>query len=267
MDMLKINVTNASPGDTLVYNGFSWNPASNGTISVNGKTGNIQLTTSDIPEGNGFYFTSERVESVVKSLDFSIMKNVKVSNPQEGELLTYTDGYWINTPFHLSNKQIVTALGYTPASSVSPKFDEVTTNFITSGLLSTNLLQVQNAGLVKNLNAELVNSKPASFYAEQSMVLICSDEITSLDITDYHFKMPFASQVSKLKIYFSSNTSSVDLAVSIGDINMNLTVSTPMDVIYLTDVIVAEDTDIKVKVVNPGTNTIGMKINLYYSKV
>lgn len=266
MDMLKINLTNATPGDTLVYNGFSWNPASNGTISVNGKSGKIDLTTSDIPEGNSFYFTPERVESVVKKIDLDALQNVVISNPATNDVLTYIDSTWVNKPFQLSRQTVESALGYIPAPLTSPIFDQIHAGQVNASLVSTNLLQVTNSGLVKNLNVEQLNSKPASYYAEQAMVLICSDELSALDIGEYKIKMPFASKLTKLKVYFTSISAQVDLQIQLDGKEVSVSVSDLMNVIYLDDSI-AEDGDISVKVVNPGTNTVGMKLNLYYHKL
>jgi hypothetical protein len=53
-------------GDWAVYNGTKWehSPASDEVISINGKSGAVVISTSDIPEGtSNFYFTTARAQA------------------------------------------------------------------------------------------------------------------------------------------------------------------------------------------------------------
>lgn len=49
-------------GDWAVYNGFIWQKSatSNAVVSVNGQTGAVSLTTTDVAEGTNLYFTNAR---------------------------------------------------------------------------------------------------------------------------------------------------------------------------------------------------------------
>lgn len=48
-------------GDWIIFNGTTWQKVANNSVtSVNGKTGTVVLTTSDISEGSNLYFTNAR---------------------------------------------------------------------------------------------------------------------------------------------------------------------------------------------------------------
>ncbi len=57
-------------GDFVIYNGTIWqrSPAADGVTSVNGFTGAVVLTTTDINEGTNLYFTNERAQDAVGSI-------------------------------------------------------------------------------------------------------------------------------------------------------------------------------------------------------
>lgn len=56
-------------GDWAVYNGSIWQKSlnSNAVVSVNGQTGVVSLTTSDIPEGSNLYFTAAAAQAATIS--------------------------------------------------------------------------------------------------------------------------------------------------------------------------------------------------------
>jgi len=56
-------------GDWAVYNGSTWQKSlnSNAVASVNGYTGTVTLTTSDLAEGTNLYFTSARAKDAAVS--------------------------------------------------------------------------------------------------------------------------------------------------------------------------------------------------------
>lgn len=56
-------------GDWVVYDGSIWDKStnSNEVVSVNGLTGAVNLTTTNIPEGTNLYFTSSRAKSAAVS--------------------------------------------------------------------------------------------------------------------------------------------------------------------------------------------------------
>jgi len=56
---------NYAVGDNVIYNGTIWDriPNSGGVTSVNGQTGSVVLTTSNINEGSNLYYTDDRVNA------------------------------------------------------------------------------------------------------------------------------------------------------------------------------------------------------------
>lgn len=60
-------ITDWKLGDWAIYNGTSWEKVDNtdAVISVNGYTGAVVLTTSDIAEGTNLYFTNTRAQNAV----------------------------------------------------------------------------------------------------------------------------------------------------------------------------------------------------------
>lgn len=60
-------------GDWIVYNGSVWQKSvnSNAVASVNGFTGAVVLTTSDISEGSNLYFTNGRVDTQVATYKYT----------------------------------------------------------------------------------------------------------------------------------------------------------------------------------------------------
>jgi len=73
-----------SVGDWVLYNGTVWEKAinSNSVTSVNGQTGAVVLTTTNIAEGTNLYFTDERSQDAVGGI---LTNTTTVS-------LTYNDG-------------------------------------------------------------------------------------------------------------------------------------------------------------------------------
>ena len=57
-------------GDWVVYSGSVWQKSinSNAVVSVNGQTGVVTLTTSDVAEGSNLYFTDERAQDAVGTI-------------------------------------------------------------------------------------------------------------------------------------------------------------------------------------------------------
>lgn len=94
-----------SVGDWVLYNGTVWEKAinSNSVTSVNGQTGAVVLTTTNIAEGTSLYFTDERAQDAVGG----ILTNTTTIS------LTYNDG--LNTvaadvnSLSLTNSEISTS--------------------------------------------------------------------------------------------------------------------------------------------------------------
>ncbi len=71
-------------GDWIIFNGTTWNKVDNtdAVVSVNGQTGIVNLTTSNISEGSNFYYTTSRFNT-----SFS---GKTTTNLTEGSNLYYT---------------------------------------------------------------------------------------------------------------------------------------------------------------------------------
>jgi len=71
-------------GDWVMYNGSIWekSSSSNSVVSVNGQTGVVVLTTTNVAEGSNLYFSDERAQDAVGAM---VANSSKVS-------LTYVDG-------------------------------------------------------------------------------------------------------------------------------------------------------------------------------
>ena len=76
-----VNSLNFVVGDYAIYNGSVWEKAHSGAdavVSVNGASGVVVLSTSDISEGSNLYFTDERAQDAVGNIltDSSSVKKV-----------------------------------------------------------------------------------------------------------------------------------------------------------------------------------------------
>lgn len=66
-----VNSLNFIVGDYAIYNGSTWEKAHSGAdnvVSVNGASGVVVLSSSDISEGSNLYFTDERAQDAVGSI-------------------------------------------------------------------------------------------------------------------------------------------------------------------------------------------------------
>ena len=66
-----VNSLNFVVGDYAIYNGSVWEKAHSGAdavVSVNGASGVVVLSTSDISEGSNLYFTDERAQDAVGNI-------------------------------------------------------------------------------------------------------------------------------------------------------------------------------------------------------
>lgn len=120
-------------GDFIIYNGTVWqrSPAADGVVSVNGFTGAVVLTTTDINEGTNLYFTGERAQDAVgtilvntDSIDLiysdatpSISANVNVD--PDGPVIINPNGLSVN----VANGIDISAPGIDAATSVLLHFD------------------------------------------------------------------------------------------------------------------------------------------------
>jgi len=255
-DLQTISIVGAKVGDTLVFDGQAFIPQPNGVTSVNSQTGVVDLSSTDIPEGDNLYFTPDRVDKRIEKQSINSHVDVEIDNPTDNQFLTYLAGKWANRNLVLSEESVISALGYKPMAKTD--------------VISVDSIRVKSNEVVTNLNASLLDSKPKSYFAEQAFTLICTDEVNPLEAGSLKFNAPFTSELTKLSVYFSKPAETdVILKLKVNDYDYH-TFTIPSKVAKQKfEVIgfVKEDDEIAVEVVNPGVNALGMKINLYYTKV
>jgi len=68
--------------------------------SVNGATGTVVLTTTQVSEGTNLYYTDARVNTVISSTDIGDLNDISITGVSNGEVLIYnsTSGNWENGP-------------------------------------------------------------------------------------------------------------------------------------------------------------------------
>ena len=68
--------------------------------SVNGATGTVVLTTTQVSEGTNLYYTDARVNTVISSTDIGDLNDISITGVANGEVLIYnsTSGNWENGP-------------------------------------------------------------------------------------------------------------------------------------------------------------------------
>ena len=68
--------------------------------SVNGATGTVVLTTTEVSEGTNLYYTDARVNTVISATDIGDLNDISITGVSNGEVLIYnsTSGNWENGP-------------------------------------------------------------------------------------------------------------------------------------------------------------------------
>ena len=68
--------------------------------SVNGATGTVVLTTTQVSEGTNLYYTDARVNTVISATDIGDLNDISITGVSNGEVLIYnsTSGNWENGP-------------------------------------------------------------------------------------------------------------------------------------------------------------------------
>jgi hypothetical protein len=68
--------------------------------SVNGATGTVVLTTTEVSEGTNLYYTDARVNTVISATDIGDLNDISITGVSNGDVLIYnsTSGNWENGP-------------------------------------------------------------------------------------------------------------------------------------------------------------------------
>ena len=68
--------------------------------SVNGATGTVVLTTTEVSEGTNLYYTDARVNTVISATDIGDLNDISITSVANGEVLIFnsTSGDWENGP-------------------------------------------------------------------------------------------------------------------------------------------------------------------------
>ena len=88
-------------GDAVIYNGTIWQkiPADDAVTSVNGQSGIVALTTTDIPEGTNEYYTNAKADARIAAASIDALSDVDTTTvaPTEGQALVYDSvgGEWV----------------------------------------------------------------------------------------------------------------------------------------------------------------------------
>ena len=85
---IKINAT------ITEVNNLSTNPG--GVTSVNTKTGDVVLTSTDIGEGSNLYWTQSRFDTAIQTVDLNDLNDVAITSPQPLDRIIFDGTNWVN---------------------------------------------------------------------------------------------------------------------------------------------------------------------------
>ena len=127
-------ITDWQIGDWLLFNGTAWQKIdqTNLVTSVNGQTGAVSLTTTNISEGTNLYYTNARasaaapVQSVAGKTGTVTLTNADVGlgNVENKSSATIRG--------EITSSNVTTALGYTPYNATNPAGYTTNTGTVTS---------------------------------------------------------------------------------------------------------------------------------------
>jgi len=94
-----------SLGDLLTWDGQNWNnlpPPIPPVTSVNSLYGDVHITTTELPEGDNFYYTRPRFDFDFGSKNLDELNNVTIiGTATMGQVLTWNGSQWVNKPVEL----------------------------------------------------------------------------------------------------------------------------------------------------------------------
>jgi hypothetical protein len=126
-------ITDWQLGDWVIFNGSVWQKVDNtdAVVSVNGYTGAVVLTTSDISEGTNLYFTNSRAinstltgfvsaTGTITSSD-TVLTSIEKLYGNMNALVTGVSSFNTRTgAITLTSTDVTGALGYTPYNATNP---------------------------------------------------------------------------------------------------------------------------------------------------
>jgi hypothetical protein len=98
---VSVDYNTITPGQVLTYDSVlqKWKPATfSAVVSVNGLTGVVSLSTTNIGEGSNLYFTNSRVDSRVAQLPLNQLSDVNTLGQAINDVLTYNGSAWVPAP-------------------------------------------------------------------------------------------------------------------------------------------------------------------------
>jgi hypothetical protein len=97
-DLTNVDTTGVATGQALVFDGAQWVPTTisgTGAVdSVNGQTGTVSLTSTQIAEGSNLYYTDNRVSTVISTTNLNELADVSTSSPTTGQVLKWNGSQW-----------------------------------------------------------------------------------------------------------------------------------------------------------------------------
>jgi len=180
-DIVKIKNISDNIGSSFIYNGNEWIELSIFPLirSVNGKNGDVDLTTDDIREGNNLYYLDDRVSNhpiiltnvahtedlenphrvTKEQIGLGNIKNIKCNlneTRQPNQNDDYTNGYVIGSRWcDISTKREFVCLDNTVSSSV---WKETTISTLIGSNIGNNT-GTEGIGIYKGLNGNILEFK------------------------------------------------------------------------------------------------------------
>lgn len=140
-------ITDWKLGDWAIYNGVTWEKVDNtdAVISVNGQTGAVSLTTTDIAEGTNLYYTDARFDTRLGTKT--------TSNLTEGSNLYYTDAR------ARASISAIGPLAYSDSTGIMTT-SMATNKLIGRGSASTGVMEEITLGHQLSLSSLTLNATP-----------------------------------------------------------------------------------------------------------
>jgi len=99
-DVAKVNDIGGGVTQTYIWDGLVWIDIqeTSDVISVNGQTGVVTLTTTNVAEGTNLYYTDGKVDARIALQTLTGHADVTITTPADNEVLAYNSGttQWIN---------------------------------------------------------------------------------------------------------------------------------------------------------------------------
>ena len=154
-DLANVTITSVADNQALIYDSATslWkNEAlpSAPVTSVNGATGVVVLTTSDIAEGTNLYFTNARADARISAADIGSLNDVSISSVANNDVLSYnsTNSKWENVTNVVRDGDNVSVLTndagyYSSGDNIS--VGSITTSAVTNAILYSDASGVLSA--------------------------------------------------------------------------------------------------------------------------